>query len=64
MLNFLIVASDADPAQARSTIETRIAQVRALLQERGIPLEDLETRDARRAAGKSAPTSGTPTSRP
>lgn len=53
-LDFLIVANDADPALARGTVETRIAQVRALLQEQGIPLEDLETRDVRREAGKNA----------
>lgn len=47
-LDFLIVANDADPALARGTIETRIAEVRALLQEQGIPPEDLETRDVRR----------------
>ena len=53
-LDFLIVASDSDPALARSTIETRIAEVRALLQEQGIPPGDLETRDVRREAGRNA----------
>ena len=53
-LDFLIVAQDADPALARTTIETRIAEVRALLAEQGIPLEDLETRDVRREPGKNA----------
>lgn len=53
-LDFLIVAAEADPALACSTIETRIAEVRALLQEQGIPLEDLETRDVRREPGKNA----------
>ena len=53
-LDFVIVAPDADPAQARATLETRIAEVRALLQEQGIPLEDLETRDVRREPGRSA----------
>ncbi|MDB5749331.1 MAG: hypothetical protein JWP72_4179 [Massilia sp.] len=52
-LDFLIVARDADPALARGTIETRIAEVRALLQEQGIPLEDLETRDVRREPGRN-----------
>ena len=58
-LDFLIVASDADPALARSTVETRIAEVRALLQEAGIPLEDLETRDVRREPGRNG--AGEPT---
>jgi uncharacterized protein YggE len=53
-LDFVIVAPDADPALARTTVETRIAEVRALLQEQGIPLEDLETRDVRREAGRNA----------
>jgi uncharacterized protein YggE len=54
-VDFMIVAADADadPALARTTLETRIAEVRALLQEQGIPLEDLETRDVRREAGKN-----------
>lgn len=51
-LDFLIVAQDADPALARATIETRIAEVRVLLQEQGVPPEDLETRDVRREPGK------------
>ncbi|MGX4641303.1 SIMPL domain-containing protein [Massilia sp. SYSU DXS3249] len=53
-LDFLVTALDADPAQARATIETRMAEVRALLQEQGIPLEDLETRDVRREPGRNA----------
>ncbi|MET0980481.1 MAG: SIMPL domain-containing protein [Telluria sp.] len=52
-LDFLIAARDPDPALARGTIETRIAEVRALLQEQGIPLEDLETRDVRREPGRN-----------
>jgi len=53
-LDFIIAAAEADPAQARATVETRIAEVRALLQEQGIPLEDLETRDVRREPGRNA----------
>ena len=53
-LDFVIVAPDTDPALARTTVETRIAEVRALLQEQGIALEDLETRDVRREAGRNA----------
>lgn len=59
-LDFLVVAADADPAQARATIETRMAEVRALLQEQGIPLEDLETRDVRREPGRNAAGEATP----
>lgn len=53
-LDFLVTSSEADPAQARATIETRIAEVRALLQEQGVPPEDLETRDVRRESGSNA----------
>ncbi|QNA89409.1 SIMPL domain-containing protein [Massilia sp. Dwa41.01b] len=53
-IDFMISASDADPAQARDTVETRIAEVRALLQEQGVPLADLETRDVRREPGMDA----------
>jgi len=56
-IDFVIVAPDAnpaDPALARTTVETRIAEVRALLQEQGIALEDMETRDVRREAGRNA----------
>ncbi|KQQ97035.1 SIMPL domain-containing protein [Massilia sp. Leaf139] len=52
-LDFVIAAPDPDPAQARATVETRIAEVRALLQEQGVPLEDLETRDVRREPGRN-----------
>lgn len=52
-IDFMILALDADPALARTTIETRIAEVRALLAQQGIPLEDLETRDVRREPGKN-----------
>jgi uncharacterized protein YggE len=51
-LDFLVTAVETDPGQARATIETRIAEVRALLQEQGVPLADLETRDVRREPGQ------------
>jgi len=53
-LDFVIVAPETDPALARTTVETRIAEVRALLQEQGVPLVDLETRDVRREPGRNA----------
>lgn len=59
-LDFLVTALDADPGQARDTIETRLAEVRALLQEQGIALEDLETRDVRREPGRNAAGEPTP----
>jgi uncharacterized protein YggE len=53
-LDFIVAAADADPALARAAVETRIAEVRALLQAQGIPLEDMETRDVRREPGRNA----------
>ena len=59
-LDFLVTALEADPGQARATIEARMAEVRALLQEQGIPLEDLETRDVRREPGRNGAGEATP----
>jgi uncharacterized protein YggE len=53
-LDFLITAVESDPGQARVTIETRVAEVRTLLQEQGVPLADLETRDVRREPGSNS----------
>ncbi|MFC4929602.1 SIMPL domain-containing protein [Massilia sp. GCM10023247] len=60
VLDFLVTAPDGEPGQARDTIETRMAEVRALLQEQGIPLEDLETRDVRREPGRNGAGEATP----
>jgi uncharacterized protein YggE len=59
-LDFMIVSADADPALARATVEARMAEVRALLQEQGVPPEDLETRDVRREPGRNAAGEATP----
>ena len=42
-IDFEILVAGADPQLARTTVETRIAEVRALLQAQGVPLEDMET---------------------
>jgi len=54
-IDFEILAAGPDPALARTTVETRIAEVRALLQAQGVPLEDMETRDVRKEQKKDAP---------
>jgi len=59
-IDFQVTAPDADPALARATLETRVAEVRALLQEQGVPLEDMETRDVRREPGMDAAGNATP----
>lgn len=51
-IDFEILAADADPELARATVATRIAEIRALLEEQGVPLDDLETRDVRRELRK------------
>ncbi len=53
-IDFEILVAGADPQAARTTVETRIAEVRALLQAQGVPLEDMETRDVRKEQKKDA----------
>ncbi|THC41954.1 SIMPL domain-containing protein [Massilia sp. Mn16-1_5] len=59
-IDFLVSAVESEPGQAQATIETRMAGLRALLQEQGVPLEDLETRDVRREPGSSKTAEATP----
>jgi len=54
-IDFEILVAGADPQQARATVETRIAEVRALLQAQGVPLADMETRDVRKEQKKDGP---------
>ncbi|MDN4058057.1 SIMPL domain-containing protein [Massilia sp. YIM B02769] len=54
-IDFEILVAGADPQAARTTVETRIAEVRALLQAQGVSLEDMETRDVRKEQQKDAP---------
>lgn len=54
-IDFEILVAGADPQAARTTVETRIAEVRALLQAQGVSLEDMETRDVRKEQKKDAP---------
>lgn len=59
-IDFLVSAVESEPGQARATIEARMEEVRTLLQEQGVPLEDLETRDVRREPGSSKTAVATP----
>jgi len=59
-IDFLVSAVESEPGQARATIEARMEEVRTLLQEQGVPLEDLETRDVRRKPGSSKTAEATP----
>jgi len=57
-IDFEILVAGADPQLARTTVETRLAEVRALLQAQGVPLEDMETRDVRKEQKKDGPHEG------
>ncbi len=54
-IDFEILAADADPELARASVETRIGEIRTLLEEQGVPLDDLETRDVRKELRKGVP---------
>jgi uncharacterized protein YggE len=51
-LDFQIVAADADPAAARAVIETRVGELRALLQELSIEADDMVVSDVRQGVRK------------
>jgi uncharacterized protein YggE len=46
-LDFDIVATDADPAAARTTVEARVAEIQALMEEQGFGADDVQVRDVR-----------------
>jgi uncharacterized protein YggE len=48
-LDFEAVAVDADPAAARAVLETRIGEVRALMQQLGLDPDDLVVREVRQS---------------
>ncbi len=46
-IDFEIWARHADPAQALALVETRAADIRTLMEQAGVPLDDMEVRDIR-----------------
>ena len=52
-LDFEIVAVDADPAAARAVIDTRVAELRALMGQLGLDDADAHIREVRQALRKS-----------
>lgn len=58
-IDFEIIAADADAAAARQLVETRVAEVRALVEAQGLTIDGLEVRnvrqDLRKNAGADAP---------
>lgn len=59
-VDFEIVAADADPAAARAVVESRVAEVRALMQEAGLDADDAAVREVRQNVrkGEQAPGGG------
>jgi uncharacterized protein YggE len=51
-LDFEIVAVDADPAAARAVLETRVGEVRALMQQLGMDADDAHVREVRQGIRK------------
>ncbi len=54
-IDFEIVAFDAAPEQARAVVDSRLAEIRAMLEQRGLAITDLEVRDVRRELRKQDP---------
>jgi uncharacterized protein YggE len=52
-IDFEIVASDSDPAAARKVVEARVAEVRALAEAQGLPVDDVDIRDVRQEIRKA-----------
>jgi uncharacterized protein YggE len=59
-VDFMISAEDADPAAARKVVEERAAQVRALVEAQGLPLDDAELRQVRQELRKPRPGEAAP----
>jgi uncharacterized protein YggE len=53
-IDFQVIAADADPAVARATVEARLAEVRALLEEQGLATDELDVRDPRQDIRKGS----------
>jgi uncharacterized protein YggE len=51
-LDFEIVAVDADPAAARAVLETRVGEMRALMQQLGMEADDAAVREVRQSIRK------------
>jgi len=62
VLDFEIVALDADPAAARAVLEARVAEIRALMQQLSLDPEDAVVREVRQTVrkGEQAPGGGAP----
>jgi uncharacterized protein YggE len=54
-IDFEVAASATDPAAARTVIETRIADIRALMETHGLALDAMEVRNVRQELRKPQP---------
>ncbi|WP_164557805.1 SIMPL domain-containing protein [Massilia atriviolacea] len=54
-IDFEIAAFDADPAAAVGVIAARASEIRAAMEQAGVPLEDVEIRDVRKDFRKQDP---------
>jgi uncharacterized protein YggE len=52
-IDFEVIASDKDPAAARTVIDERVAAIRALMEANGLPVEDMEVRNVRQEVRKA-----------
>jgi uncharacterized protein len=59
-LDFEVVAFNADPAVARETVEARVAEIQALVQEQGLSGDDVMVRDTRQTIRKGEGTEANP----
>jgi uncharacterized protein YggE len=59
-LDFEIAAAGADPAAARAAVEARIAEVQALVEEQGLPADDVAVRAVRQDIRKNEGTPDAP----
>jgi uncharacterized protein YggE len=58
-LDFDIVATDADPAVARATVEARVAEIQALMEQQGFSADDVQVRDVRQNIRKDGDAAAT-----
>jgi uncharacterized protein len=51
-IDFEVMASDKDPVAARTVIDTRLAEIRALMEANGVPVDEMEVRNVRQDVRK------------
>ena len=59
-IDFEVSAYDPDPEAARAVVEARLAAIRTLTEERGVPAGDVEARDVRKEMRKGDPNATVP----